>query len=105
METGATKSDFHSVLYKKINLYVHRIYDVTKTFPREEMFGLTSQLKRSSLSAMLNYVEGYARKRKAVLKNFLDISYGSLKESKYLILFSCERKFLSKMDFDELNVL
>lgn len=99
------KDDFHSILYKKINLYVHKIYDIAKTFPREEMFGLTSQLKRAGLSVMLNYIEGYARKRKAVLKNFFEISYGSLKESKYLVLFSYERKFLSSKDFEEFDRL
>ncbi len=44
---------------------------------------------------MLNYVEGYARQRKAVLKNFLEISYGSLKESEYLIQFSLDRRYLA----------
>lgn len=75
------ENKFHKELHKLINEFVHKIYDYSQEFPREEMFGLTSQLRRSALSVMLNYVEGYARQRRAVLKNFLEISYGSLQES------------------------
>lgn len=82
--------------------YVNKVYDYTESFPKEEMFGLTSQIKRSSLSVVLNYIEGYARQRNKVFKNFLEISYGSLKESKYLVYFSHNRKYLSKDEYDEL---
>lgn len=82
--------------------YVNKAYDVSRNFPREEMFGLTSQLRRASLSVILNYIEGYARQSKNVLRNFLEISYGSLKESKYLIYFSHKRGYLKKKEYDEL---
>ena len=97
------ENNFHNELKKSMNEFVHKVYDYTKEFPREEMFGITSQLRRAALSVMLNYVEGYARQRKAVLKNFLEISYGSLQESKYLIQFSCERKYLEQEKFIELQ--
>lgn len=82
--------------------YAHKVYDCTKIFPRGELFGLVSQLRRSSLSVVLNYIEGYARQRKAVLKNFLEISYGSLKESKYMVEFSYKRRYVDKKEHDEL---
>lgn len=66
------------------------------------MYGLTSQLRRAVLSVILNYIEGYARQRRAVLKNFLEISYGSLKESKYLIYFSRKQVYLSEFEEKEL---
>ena len=66
------------------------------------MFGVKSQLRRSALSVMLNYIEGYARQRNKVLKNFIEISYGSLKESKYLIYFSCRRNYMSIKCYREL---
>ena len=87
---------FHDHLKSKINTFVHNIYKVTKSFPKEELYGVTSQLHRSSLSVMLNYIEGYARNSKKADKNFLRISYGSLKEAMYLIQFSFEEDYLSK---------
>src|SRR3989344_3513398 len=95
------KNQFHTDLYRYIDDYVHRVYTVTKTFPKDEQFGLTSQLRRSAISVMLNYVEGYARQRNAVYKNFLEISYGSLKESQYLLQFTGDQKYLSKKDSDD----
>jgi len=70
--------------------YAHLAYSVTKNFPRQELFGITSQLRRAALSVVLNYIEGYARSRNKVNKNFLEISYGSLKESEYLLHFSLQ---------------
>ena len=83
-------NDFQEKLVKKMDGYAHAVYKLTKNFPREELYGITSQLRRASLSVALNFIEGYARFRNKVNKNFLEISYGSLKESKYLIEFSFE---------------
>lgn len=95
-------SNFHDDLRKFMNLYVHGVYDISASFPKHELFGVTSQLQRSALSVILNYIEGYARQRDKVLKNFLEISYGSLQESKYLIEFSRERKYVKDSDCQEL---
>ena len=83
-----TNTKYHIDLKKFMDEYVTLVYKLTKTFPRDEVFGMTSQLRRSALSVILNYVEGYARRRKLILTNFIEISYGSLKESKYLLYFS-----------------
>jgi four helix bundle protein len=91
---------FHAELKRKMDELVHNVYRVTRDFPRDELYGSTSQLRRATLSVILNYIEGYARQRDAVLKNFLQISYGSLKESRYLIEFSCTEGFLSINDRD-----
>jgi four helix bundle protein len=93
---------YHDKLKILIDKYVNRVYDVSIKFPKEEMFGVTSQLRRSALSVMLNYVEGYARQRPAVYKNFLEISFGSLKESKYLLYFTMSRKYINKEQYHEL---
>jgi len=85
--------------------YVNRVYDVTKKFPKDELFGVTSQFRRAALSVVLNYIEGYARQRNAVLKNFLETSYGSLKESGYLIKFSLSRQYIDQSEHDELMAL
>ena len=98
------QNKFHDELKLLMDRYVNEIYDCTKNFPKDELFGVTSQIRRSSLSVILNYIEGYARgkNRNKVLKNFLEISYGSLKESKYLVYFSYKRNYLNKEKYDEL---
>lgn len=58
------RNDFHKDLYERLGQYVHFVYKVTKKFPKEEVFGSFSQLRRVSLSVMLNYVEGFARVEK-----------------------------------------
>lgn len=94
---------FHNLLKSKINTFVHNVYKVTKSFPQEELYGVTSQLRRSSLSVMLNYIEGYARYNNKVDKNFLRISYSSLKEAEYLIQFSFEEGYLIENNYQILS--
>ena len=89
---------YHHRLKALMDEYAHLTYSLTKRFPREEIYGVTSQLRRAALSVVLNYVEGYARERDRVHQNFLEISYGSLKESKYLIEFSRKEGYISEED-------
>lgn len=94
-------NDFSRDLKIKMDNYAHLVYEITKKFPREEMYGVTSQLRRSALSVVLNYIEGFARSRKAVKRNFWEIAYGSLKESKYLLHFTLIEKYYTKKDYIE----
>jgi four helix bundle protein len=96
------ENDFHHKLKLLMDGYVNKVYDCTEKFPKSEIFGITSQLRRSALSVILNYIEGYARRRNKVLLNFLETSYGSLKESKYLVYFSFRRKYLEEKEYKEL---
>ncbi len=91
--------NYFEVLKKKMDVYVHLVYKISKTFPKDELYGATSQLRRATLSIILNYIEGYARKRPAVKLNFWETSYGSLKESKYLIHFSYVEKYIEYSEY------
>ncbi|MBU3942407.1 four helix bundle protein [Patescibacteria group bacterium] len=93
-------NDFADQLKRKMDEYVHLVYKISKKFPKEEMYGTTSQLRRATLSIILNYIEGFARTRKAVKLNFWEISYGSLKESKYLIYFSLKEEYINKENYE-----
>ncbi|OIO53021.1 hypothetical protein AUJ46_06390 [Candidatus Peregrinibacteria bacterium CG1_02_54_53] len=93
-------TQFHDDLKAKMDEYVHFVYRCTKTFPKEELYGVTSQLRRAALSIILNYIEGYARCRDKIHRNFLEISYGSLKESKYLLHFSLVENYLQQADYE-----
>jgi len=79
--------------------YVNFVYQVTKEFPKEERYSTVSQWRRSTLSVILNYIEGYARKKPLVQLNFLEQSYGSFKESKYLLFFSKNQEFITTDDY------
>lgn len=93
---------FHDILKKKADDFAFSIYQISKKFPREELYGITSQLRRASLSVILNYIEGYARKGDKEYKYFLKIAYGSLKESHYLLFFCYREKFIEKDDYIKL---
>lgn len=91
-----------SILLKKADKLAHLVYKKTKTFPKEEIFSLTSQLRRAAISIPLNIIEGFARNSRNDFKRFLLISFGSLKESKYLLNFSYQENYLSKDDYQAL---
>ncbi|MFA5051093.1 MAG: four helix bundle protein [Patescibacteria group bacterium] len=92
---------FHDKLKSKMDEFAHLVYRISRDFPKDELYGVTSQIRRASLSIILNYIEGYARQRSKVYKNFLEISYGSLQETKYLLHFSLKEKYLNNEDFQE----
>ncbi len=100
IETQKQMTEFQDKLKKKMDEYVHLVYKVTKNFPKNELYGVTSQIRRATMSIILNYIEGYARRKPAVQLNFLEISYGSLKESKYLLYFSKEENYLEEEDYN-----
>ena len=85
-----------------MDIFVRMNYKATRSFPKEELYGVTSQLRRAALSVILNYIEGYARVKNKVHKNFLEISYGSLKECKYLLYFSYTEDYLKEKEYKEL---
>lgn len=93
------------ILKSKMDEFARITYQVTRVFPKDEMYGLTSQLRRAALSVVLNYIEGFARGTDNELKHFLRISYGSLKESKYLIFFSFRERYLMKEEYETLMSL
>jgi four helix bundle protein len=65
-----------------------KVYDLTKTFPDSERFGLISQLNRASVSVSTNFAEGFGRTSKNDKKHFYVIAYGSLLEVKSLLYLS-----------------
>lgn len=93
---------FQDQLKLKMHLYVKLVYKVTKDFPKDELYGVTSQLRRAALSVVLNYIEGFARFKPGFKVQFYENSYGSLKESKYLVYFSYTENYISPDDYNTL---
>lgn len=81
------------------------VYKVTKSFPKSELYGLISQLRRAGLSVPTNIAEGYSRRNDRYFKNFLDIAYGSLVETEYLLSFARKLGYLSEEDYNRLMEL
>lgn len=77
-------------------------YELTVKFPREELYVLTSQLRRAILSVPANIIEGYARNRRKLFLNHLEIAYASLAESKYFLYFAYKRNYLQKEEYDKI---
>ena len=95
--------------WQKLEVWKHsdelafRVYKVTKNFPKEEAYGITSQVRRAALSIPTNIVEGYSRKGDRELSRFISISLGSLAETKYLLYFSNRLGYFEKGKYNELK--
>lgn len=91
-----------SILLQKADELAYQIYLVSKKFPKEEIYGITSQMRRAALSIPLNIVEGFARQSKNEYRRFLEIAYGSLKETKYLLYFAQREKMIDTKEYQEI---
>ncbi|HBU07057.1 MAG TPA: four helix bundle protein [Candidatus Magasanikbacteria bacterium] len=89
-------------LYVKADLLAKEVYKKCRLFPKQEMYGLTSQLRRAVLSIILNIVEGFARQGEKEFRRFLVIAFGSLEETRYLLEFSLEQNYLNVEDHNYL---
>lgn len=92
------------IIWQKSDRLAFLVYELTKDFPRNEIFSITSQIRRAALSVPTNIVEGYNRKSRKELGRFIDISLGSLAETQYLLDFS-KRLGYVKNDTKEIDTL
>jgi four helix bundle protein len=96
--------DFRGLnVWEKAHKLTLKIYQATSTFPREEIYGLTSQMRRACASVPTNIAEGCGRNSEAELARFLDISMGSASELEYLLLLTCELKFINSLNYSKLT--
>lgn len=77
-------------VWQKSRALVTAVYRLTKSFPKEEIYGLSSQLQRSSVSIPSNIAEGKSRRTTKEYMRFLDIAYGSLAEIETQLYISCD---------------
>jgi four helix bundle protein len=81
------------------------VYKATKAFPKEELFGLTSQMRRAAVSVPSNVVEGCARQSKAEFIRFLDIAFGSGRELAYQMSLASRLKYMTEEDSQRLEAI
>lgn len=89
-------------VYNKAIDFVSNIYTLTKNFPKDEMFGLTSQLRRAAVSIPSNISEGSARTKKD-FSRFIDIARGSVLECVTLLQISVKQRHVDERKYDELR--
>ncbi|MCK4995201.1 MAG: four helix bundle protein [Candidatus Omnitrophica bacterium] len=92
------------VAYKKSYEVVKLIYELTKGFPQSEIYGITSQIRRSAVSIPSNIAEGYMRGSKEYVQ-FLKIALGSAAELDTQICICNDLGFFKEVDFNKLNSL
>ena len=90
-------------IWQKGRNVTKRIYEVTKTFPKDEQFGITAQMRRASISIISNIAEGCGRKSDAYLKTFLTYTLGSAAELECQCIIANDLEYLSNADFEEIN--
>ena len=82
-------SSFEDVeIWKKAHSFVLKIYRLTENFPKHELFGLTSQLRRAAVSVPANFAEGFKKLGKADKLRFYNIAQGSLEECRYYLILT-----------------
>ena len=81
--------------------FVVEIYKITKNFPKDEIYGLTSQLRRATVSIPANIAEGASRQHKKDYLNFLYVARGSLAEAEYLLHLANKLGYLDDKGFED----
>jgi four helix bundle protein len=79
--------------WQKGHKFVLGVYALTEVFPRREMFGLASQLRRAAVSIPANIAEGFKKRGKADKMRFLNVAQGSLEECRYYLILSRDLKY------------
>lgn len=93
------------IVWQKADELAYQVYLATRDYPRKEMYGITSQLRRAALSVPTNIVEGYGRQNRGELRQSTNIALGSLAETEYLIDFSFRLKYLTEKTHERLQNL
>ena len=90
------------IVWQRAHQFVLRTYSFSAKFPREEIYGLTSQFRRAAVSISANIAEGYAKRGRADKRRYLNIAQGSLEECRYYIILAHDLKFNDDPQLDNL---
>lgn len=96
--------DFRKIrVWQKAHTMTLKIYKITATFPKDERFGLISQIRRAMASIPTNIAEGAGRETQKDFARFIHIATGSTSEVEYLLLLSHELGYLSEEEYPLLD--
>lgn len=88
------------IVWQKAHAFVLAIYKMTMSLPKDEMFGLTSQIRRAAVSIPANIAEGFTRKTNADKSRFYNISQGSLEEVRYYLILIQDLNYAKTVDLN-----
>lgn len=100
-----TKTYKELIVWQKSYRLSLQVYELTQKFPKEEIYGLTSQIRRAAVSIPSNIAEGYCRQSKKEYIQFLKISFGSGAEVETQLLIAKDLHYLSEFEFVKTNDL
>ena len=100
MEEGIKRFKDLRIWQKGIEV-VTDIYTLTKNFPKEELYGLTSQIRRATVSIMSNIAEGFDRRSDKELTNFLSIARASSSEVQNDLYIALDLNYISQVEFNQ----
>lgn len=89
--------------WQKAHLLAITVYKISSTFPGHELYGLTSQVRRSSVSIPTNIAEGCGRDGNTELGRFLQIAQGSASELEYQLLLANDLEYIKQEDYENLS--
>lgn len=84
------------IVWQKAHEFVLEVYSQTEDFPKSELYGLTSQFRRTAVSIAANIAEGFKKRGKKDKVRFMNISQGSLEECRYYIILSKDLGYLTE---------
>ena len=93
------------IVWQKSFDFVKKVYKATEAFPKTEIYGLTSQIRRAVVSVPSNIAEGFVRRHRKEFSQFISIACGSGAELETQLMLSKELGFLSDNDFSDLDSL
>jgi four helix bundle protein len=105
-KTDRTGKGFRKLLiWQRAHQLVLQVYKFTEKFPKHELFGLTSQLRRAVVSVPANVAEGYAAGGKGQFKRYLDIAQGSLAEVEYYLILAQDLTYITTIQYEQAESL
>jgi four helix bundle protein len=99
-----SNNGYHKLLIcQKLRSFIKVIYSISERFPKSEVFGLTSQVRRATISVLLNIVEGQRRESKKDFLHFLDTADASLVEVEACLEIAFDLQYISSEEFEKLE--
>lgn len=98
VERPAAKRFQELIVWRKAHEFVLRVYPLTASFPKQETYGLSQQMRRAAMSVAANIAEGFRKRSRADKARFLNIAEGSLEESRYYLILTQDLGYANTQD-------